>query len=116
MNTMTNLSGEKRRALASAAYRQAVKAADTTWAAGCTDWRSAQQAEVAHRAAMQAARAEAARSVGQGMNASDLSRWAFMSACAAVKYGDNGKQLAARVNAARDCADALIAMLARGAA
>ena len=48
--------------------------------------------------------------------AADLSRWAFMVACAAAKHGDTGKLLADRVKAARECADALIAMLARGAA
>lgn len=49
-------------------------------------------------------------------SAADLSRWAFMTACAAAKHGDTGKALADRVKAARECANALIAMLARGAA
>lgn len=44
--------------------------------------------------------------------AADLSRWAFMAACAAARYGDTGKMLADRVKAVRELADVLIAMLA----
>lgn len=45
--------------------------------------------------------------------ASDLSRYAFMIACEAARYGDSGKMLADRVKAVREIADALIATLAR---
>ena len=54
---------EQRYDQADSALRAATRAADAAYSAACTDWQSAQRAEIIHREAMRVARAACVRTV-----------------------------------------------------